>query len=202
MTQRLHDRIRLALESNPALTQKDLAKRMGLNPAAINRMLYGRRNIMAEEIPIIEAYLGISLQQMSAVRRAGLSDVPADSFAPAPQTLLPVYRCSEDGLDRSAVADWVPLLPAQAGIRDAFAIYAFSDDMAPRYFRRELVYIHPGRPAEEGGDCLVETAQGAMLRRLVREDADGFVFRQYNPARDERVAAADVRGVYSVIARG
>ena len=62
MNHRIYEKIREILETTPGLTQKGLAERMGLNPAAVNRMLYGRRNIMAEEIPMIEDYLGVRLE--------------------------------------------------------------------------------------------------------------------------------------------
>ncbi len=56
-------------------------------------MLYGQRRIMAEEIPIIEAYLGVKLDlqypqesKPQRVRRGGFADraAPFESLAPVP----------------------------------------------------------------------------------------------------------------------
>src|SRR3989338_6069220 len=116
MNHRIHDRIRELLEITPGLTQKGLAERMGLNPAAVNRMLYGRRNIMAEEIPIIEDYLGVRLDLSSAptanieyrqtprplASRRGFSDVPAPA-PEAPPQVVPVYGTEAGAFQKGAV---------------------------------------------------------------------------------------------------
>src|SRR5687768_17180277 len=99
----LHEKIRQIMESKPGLTQKGLAQRMGVNPAAVNRMLYGRRNIMAEEIPVIESYLGTSLdvgftpgradpeyRQPAYSTRKGFSDVTARGFEGESLSYVPV----------------------------------------------------------------------------------------------------------------
>ncbi len=84
MSTRLHEKIRILLETTPGLTQRGLADVMGLDPAAVNRMLYGRRGIQAEEIPVIEAYLG---QALDLAPSRGVSDVR--------QQQMPLeYKCS------------------------------------------------------------------------------------------------------------
>lgn len=107
MNMRLHEKIRHHLETTPGLTQRGLAERMGVNPAAVNRMLYGRRNIMADELPVIEDYLGVALdvgrgaaeyQQSTRGAVRGFSDVrrmEIDGHDSAMQNLpppVPVYR--------------------------------------------------------------------------------------------------------------
>ena len=175
---RIHDRLRHILETTPGLTQRGLAEQMGLNPAAVNRMLYGRRNIMAEEIPIIENYIGQKLDlyfsaEGSAVR--GLSDVPQQAGLGAPFT-------------------------APAG---SFSVYIFSDDMAPRYFKGELVQVHPALPPEEGRDCLIEKKNGTVLiRRLVALDGARLRVKQYNPDSEKDIPRKDIKAVYPIIARG
>src|SRR4051812_11166018 len=100
---RLHEKIRDILEKRPDLTQKGLAERMGLNPAAVNRMLYGQRKIMAEEIPVIESYLGAPLPLSAAnaeyrqgeKTRGGFSEsakASSLSFDAAPAPPIPVYK--------------------------------------------------------------------------------------------------------------
>lgn len=198
MTARLHDRIRTALNAKPGLTQKGLAECMGLNPAAVNRMLHGRRNIMAEEIPIIEAYLGEKLTLSPAARREEGAAPPSSSLPP-----IPVYRLDNGGLEDKNIVDWTQRHPAQGGVRDAFAVYATSNEMEPRYFKGELVYIHPGRPAEPGRDCLVVPEKGnPFLARLVRESGTKIRIVLLNPSREKEIPAKDVRAVYAVTGRG
>lgn len=60
---KLHEWMKSIIDSTPGLTQKGLAEAMDLNPAAVNRMLYGARKIKVDELPIIEQYLGRSYQE-------------------------------------------------------------------------------------------------------------------------------------------
>ena len=222
----LHEKIRRALETTPGLTQKGLAERMGLNPAAVNRMLYGRRHIRADEIPVIEDYLGIRLelsganasseepdfeyrQTRSSERYRGLSDVPQESFAPpaGASYMVPVYGHIGGGsglnLDGQAVTDWVPRHPGQFGIKDAFALYVTSDSMEPRYFRGELVYVHPGRPPEPNRDCLIELHSGQTdIRRFVRQTEKHVRVGQFNPSQEKDIPRKDIKTIYVVIGRG
>ncbi len=222
MTQRIYDRIRTILETTPGLTQKGLAERMGLNPAAVNRMLYGRRNIMAEEIPMIEDYLGVKLdlsapaaggnfeyRQQDRARR-GFSDVQAQAF-PSPETaqMVPVYGYAAGSLQKGLnlangdVVDWVARHPAQFGIQSAFAIYVFSDSMEPRYFRGELIYVHPGRPPEMNKDCVIELKSGdAYIKRFLRQADDRIRVAQLNPPEEMDIRKEDIKAVYAVVGRG
>lgn len=218
MVQRLHDKVREVLENSPHLTQRGLAQRMGLNPAAVNRMLYGDRRILAEEIPVIEAYLGVKLDlqypQESKPQRARRQQV---NEAPAPfESLAPVpvygYAAGSDeaakaggelNLANGEVVDWVQRHPAQIGVRDAFAIYVFSDSMEPRYFRGELIFIHPGRPPEPNKDVVIEMKNGdAYIKRLLKMGDQKIRVRQFNPPLDADISSKDVKAVYTVIGRG
>jgi len=206
MTHRIHDKIKAALDSRPGLTQKGLAKRMGLNPAAVNRMLYGRRNIMATEIPIIEDYLGVKLPLSHNDKSRGVAEAGQESIS-APENsvpLVPVYGCGKkQNISDEKIIDWVQRHPAQFGIRDAFALYVFDDTMAPRYFRGELVYVHPGRPAEAGRDVVLETVAGeTLLLRLLRQTDGKIRVAQYNPAGERDVAKKDIKVIYPVVGRG
>lgn len=218
MAIKLHEKIRHHLETTPGLTQRGLAERMGVNPAAVNRMLYGRRNIMADELPVIEEYLGVTLdvgrsapasaheyhqhprgsaRGFSDVRR---SDIDAhDTVAITMPPPVPVYR------DRRAgdVVEWTTRHPQQFALRDAYALYVDSEDMQPRYFRGELVYVHPAKPVMTGSDCVIELTDGRVaLRRLVQKSADKVVVQQFNPQRLEEIAARDVASLHSIVGRG
>jgi hypothetical protein len=179
---------------------------MGLNPAAVNRMLHGQRNIMAEEIPIIEDYLGVKLALGPGQARAprGFGEAGRqEHFAPpdaAQPPLVPVYKT---GAALGEAVDWVPRHPAQFGIQGAFAVYVFSDEMEPRYFRGEIAYIHPGRPPEAGRDCLIALKEGGtIVRRLIREDKAKIRVAQYAPKSERDIARKDIKAVYLVVGRG
>lgn len=215
--QRLHDKIREILENTPGLTQKGLAERMDLNPAAVNRMLYGERKIKADEIPLIEDYLGVRLDLSAPSNfeypqkgsgRHGVSDVPAAGIAPLSKP-VPVYGYAAGSLAKGLnlangdIVDWVTRHPAQFGIPDAFAIYVFSDSMEPRYFRGELVYVHPGRPPEMNRDCIIEMKNGdAYIKRYLRQTDDKIRVAQFNPPEEKEIRKEDVKAIYAVVGRG
>ncbi len=207
---RLHEKIRQILDSSRHLTQRGLAERMGLDPAAVNRMLNGRRGIMAEEIPVIEAYLGqrldLGADALPASRPRGLSDVPqADMTMPAPPALpdamSPVPVRDVQGGD--AAIDWTARHPAQAGIRQAFALYMPDDSMSPRYFAGEIIYVHPHRPAVPAQDVVLVTHAGAFsVCRLLSADAQAVRVQTFNPASETWVARSEIAAVYAVVGRG
>jgi phage repressor protein C with HTH and peptisase S24 domain len=222
MLQRIHDKIREILETTPGLTQKGLAERMGLNPAAVNRMLYGRRNIMVEEIPMIEDYLGVKLDLSAPVQsgnmeyrqegrshtaRRGFSDAPATAFEGAP--MVPVYGDAAGSLQKGLnllngeVIDWAARHPAQFGIGNAFAIYVFSDSMEPRYFQGELIYVHPGRPPETNKDCIIEMKNGdACIKRFLRQNNGKIRVAQFNPPEEKEIPKEEIKAIYAVVGRG
>ena len=205
----LHDKIRDIIESTPGLTQKGLAERMGLNPAAVNRMLYGRRNIMVDELPVIEAYLGTRLDIYAQPQPNAAGPVPRPTNAMpglvAQDVLLPVpvYTYLPEGGRR--LTDWAQRHPAQAGIEDGFAVYVTTSAMEPRYFTAEIVYLHPTRPAQAGRDCLVETSDGhAVLGRLAAQGADGaaVTLEFYNPPSRKTFKQDEIAAIYTVLGRG
>lgn len=223
MSLRLHEKIRQVLETTEGLTQRGLAEHMGIDPAAVNRMLYGRRNIMAEEIPLIEEYLGAAVTlsppemeyrqaDRASHRPRGMSDVPAESFVPAVDArmnMVPVYGYAAGSpkkglhLMNGEAIDWAPRHPAQYGIRDAFAVYVFSDSMEPRYFQGELVYVHPGRPPEMNRDCVIELQNGdAYIKRFLKQSEDKIRVIQFNPLEEREFLKSDIKAIYAVVGRG
>lgn len=215
---KMHEKIRHIIETTPGLTQKGLAEQMGLNPAAINRMLYGRRHIMVEEVPVIENYLGVTLtqdpkhviyRQDNAEASKGFSDQPALALEMPLKSwgdmMVPVLGTADDrlSLTERKIVDWVPRHPAQIGINDAFALYAADPAMEPRYMPGELVYVHPGRTPEIGKDCLVIMKDGAaQVRRFLGQTEKSWRFGQLSPEKETSLPRAAVRSLFAVIGRG
>ncbi len=216
---RLHEKIRQIIETTHGLTQKGLAERMGLNPAAVNRMLYGRRHIMAEEVPIIENYLGVSLDTHAlhaAPDHASARSLPAkDATGDGKQALrfqedvmIPVFGGAPGGeagfgLDEKNIVDWMPRHPSQFGLKDAFAVYMPGEEMEPRYMQGELAYVHPGRVPERGRDCLVVLKTGeAFIRRYMGQTEKAVRVLTFNPEKEYSLAKTDVKTIYTIIGRG
>lgn len=213
MSQRLHEKIRHLLDANSRLTQRGLAEAMGLDPAAVNRMLYGRRSIMAEEMPVIEAYLGQSLtlsapQGLSAQRGTpprGVSDVDAPQTVLAPPDavlpVVPVYALTDTG--RDTPIDYVPRHPQQIGMAEAFAFYVPDDALAPRYYAGEMIYLHPTRPPQLARDCAVILKSDTVeVVRLLRQTESKLCVASYISPIEKDILRKNVTAVYAVVGRG
>lgn len=213
MSQRLHEKIRHLLDANPKLTQRGLAEVMGLDPAAVNRMLYGRRGIMAEEMPVIEAYLGQSLtlsapQGLSAQKGTlprGVSDgggaqtalTPPDAVLP----VVPVYALTDT--QRETPIDYAPRHPQQIGMADAFAFYMPDDHLSPRYYAGEIIYLHPTRPPQLERDCAVVLKTGTVeVVRLLRQTEATLSVASYVSPLEKDILRKNVTAVYAVVGRG
>jgi SOS-response transcriptional repressor LexA len=231
---KLHEWMKSVIDSTPGLTQKGLAEAMDLNPAAVNRMLYGARKIKVDELPVIEKYLGRrykepdpdhahrSLPNQQEVFGSAELSMPYGGYrdpgrppsfrygeqASWAENMVPVYGYTAGGLQtdlnlaKGEIVDWATRHPALNGIRDAFAVYVFSDSMVPRYFPGELVYVHPGRPPEQNKDCIVELKNGdAYLKCYLGQNNDEVRFTQYNPAEEISFAKSDIQALYAIVGR-
>ncbi|TVQ82562.1 MAG: XRE family transcriptional regulator [Micavibrio sp.] len=213
---KLYEWIRKTIRETPGLTQRGLAKAMGMNPATVNRMLYGRRHIRAEEVPQIEAYLGRTYapvskdaggyaQDTNDARGGAFSDSARPSFGSGEagmlsQALIPVYH--GNGTSGAAV-DWVERHPQQKGSRDAYAVYIVSGEYEPRYYSGELVYIHPGKPPAVAQDCLVETRDGTRrFYRYAGQSQQDIRVSELQNGKDVVLPQHDVAALCAVVGRG
>lgn len=201
---KLYEWIRDTIKTTPGLTQKGLAEAVGMNPATVNRMLYGRRHIRAEEVPLIENYLGAKYgapeesEETAAQTRAGGF---AASVAPmSPQNLIPVYH---GATGEGGAVDWVERHPMQKSCKDAYAFYVVSGSYEPRYYSGELVYIHPGKPPAMAQDCLVRRADGTeSLYRYMGQSAQEVMLSDLQNGAAVTVPRAELRALSAVVGRG
>jgi len=202
---KLYEWIRDTIKTTPGLTQKGLAAAVGMNPATVNRMLYGRRHIRAEEVPLIENYLGATYGAATQEGGEALNgNKGAVTMSPAaampPQGLIPVYHGATGG---DGIVDWVERHPMQKSCQDAYAFYVVSGAYEPRYYSGELVYIHPGKPPAMAQDCLVRRADGAeALYRYMGQSAQEVMLADLQDGADVTLPRTDIRALSAVVGRG
>lgn len=221
---KLHEWIKKTIGDTPGLTQKGLAASVGMNPATVNRMLYGRRHIRAEEVPLIEQYLGQKYQADTGAmpeytqdkgQYGAFSDrASAQAFVrPEPQMIqqatIPVRQIVDCGANTSftlnydQVVDWVERHPLQKGSEEAYALYVTSNVFEPRYYIGELVYVHPGRPPAIAQDCLLTAQDGVTyLCRYMGQDADNAMLQDLHTGKDFTLKHLDVSALCAVVGRG
>lgn len=187
----------------PGYSQAELARALGRNPAAITRMLQGKRAIKADELPIIARYLNepvAVLDEMPPLRPRIVEAVPLERGARD----LPVFGCYA-GKDGVLHFDPVPIgaverPPFLRYSRAAFGIYCINTFMSPAFEPKDMLVINPDRTPSIGDDAIFVTGYNAdelvpfqgVLRRLVGETETHWRVRQFNPQKDHNIPKAEL----------
>lgn len=202
--------IREQFSAKPSKSQKGLAETLGIDPAGVNRMMQGKRQIKAYEIPKIRAYF--DAPEISAPAK-----MPTADPIPLPRPgldLLPIVGAAEGGPDglmewNGDVIDRVARPPHLAGARDAYALFVRGTSMEPRYVAGELLYVHPGRPVTP--ECFVVIqffrendgpTPVAWVKQFVRQDSKCVTLRQFNPSKMLKVPSEQVRAIHRIVGSG
>lgn len=208
----------------PDKTQRGLAEALGIDPAGVNRMLKGLRQIKVLEVKLAARYLDESPPQ--SVTSIGLAespspfdhDVDVTRFGPAPHNRLAVRWLDIIGVAvggtgggdfemNGEVVDRVPCPPGLVDATNAFALFVTGESMVPRFKPGEIIFIHPGRPYQRGDDVLVILRDGAtdlagpaLIKELVRLAHDHIILKQWNPPDDQiRIANRDIKRIYRIM---
>ena len=71
--------------------------------------------------------------------------------------------------------------------------------MEPRYFAGEVLYVNPNRPISKNCFVAVELRDGqGLIKQFVKRSDDTVMLRQFNPAKDLRLATRDVKRMYRI----
>lgn len=139
---------------------------------------------------------------------------PPPSAAPAPVPLarpnrdLPVVGAVKGGAEgfyfnEGDPKEYVERPATLAGVANGFALYVDGDSMEPRYFAGEILYVNPNRPISRNCFVAVELRDGqGMIKQFVRRTDDHVFLRQFNPARDIRIPARDIKRMYRITGSG
>ena len=178
--------------ARPGYSQAGLAQALKRHPSAINRIVNGERQIKAAEVPVILAYLEIGADETVPVGTQRIEREPAP--APAERPDVPVWASAEAGLDGAMVLtsgpiDFIRRSERMQGVKAPFAFYVIGDSMSPAIDHGDQVVINPTLPARPGADCVFIHDDGdgnmlALVKRLLRSNAEHWRVRQFNPARD------------------
>lgn len=142
------------------------------------------------------------------VTLAGAAELPGNNVLPRD---LPVCGVAVGGAEgdfsfNGSVVDYVRRPPMLTRIGNAFGVYVTGDSMSPRFDHGDLVFVHPGRPAQPGNDVIVELhgehgePGPCYIKRLVRRSPDRVQLSQFNPPRDDIVIeAARIKAIYRIL---
>jgi phage repressor protein C with HTH and peptisase S24 domain len=85
--------------------------------------------------------------------------------------------------------DYVRRSEKMLTVKSPFAFYIVGDSMEPRFSAGDQVVINPSQPVKVGDDCVfIHTASDGtmygLVKRLLRNLADHYRVRQFNPAKE------------------
>lgn len=212
-----------------AVKQVDLAAKVGVTSQAVSQWVGGKTMPSRDMLPRIAQALGIEMEQLtsfaydsSQARGVIPLDRPTPSGhaipsnvepAPAQEPLLgradlPVYASAEGGEGETIVTyepvDYISRPSMLEHVRDAFAVYAVNDSMAPRFESGDLLLVNPSKPVRPGNDVLIVLSQDGiehsmLVKRLVRRTKKSVVVRQYNPDREFEIDANKVMQLMRIV---
>lgn len=126
--------------------------------------------------------------------------------------LLPVRGRAQGGdggevvLDGSVI-DHLPGPSSLDEVGDAYGVEVIGDSMVPRYFPREIVWVHPGRGVHGGDFAVFHVRQEngdlhAYVKRYVKHSNGKVIAAQFNPAREVIFDRDDVEEIHLIVAAG
>ncbi len=186
-------------------TQHGLAKAMGVDDAAITRMLQGKREIKARELPVIRAYL-----EMPEDKPSRLANAISGSGAWARD--VPVLGTTVGGsngdftLNTGEVVDYARRPPSLARASKVFVLYVQGTSMSRWREPGSMVYVDPARPPKAGDRVVIELhpdrdgePSPAYLKELISRTATKLRLKQYNPESSFELALSKVKHLHRVI---
>lgn len=208
----------------PGKSQRGLAKHLGIDPTAVNRLVHGGRKLQEGEEAKVREYLNAAPEPdpappepEAAVRprpQATAIDVPSFGELPIDVPVMGVGACGEiDDIDdgdtfelNGIVDDYVRRPPGIRYARQAFCIRAIGQSMEPRHREGDLIYLDPARPPTVGDDVVIElhNSRGEAARPCVLKVYTGkghgvWLLAQFNPPKKLRVKADRVARIYKVL---
>jgi len=172
--------------SQPGKSQKGLAAALGVDNSQISRLLAGRRQLRAHEIPMILAYLeaeGGTGQGRSRTAMPEIVQIGGDRFA-----MLPVYetavsagpgREAEDGAPVTRIAfrtDWLRQI-TRGSIGELVVLTVDGDSMEPTLRQGDsvLVDMSQQRAQQRDGIYVIRTDGGLQVKRVASNPVTGRI---------------------------
>jgi SOS-response transcriptional repressor LexA len=171
--------------------------------------IFGRYGLPAAavlELAGVQAGAELSSAGTAPAVRGG--DTPQVDRLTALRRDLPVLGAVKGGADAFYFNDgepkeYVVRSPGLMGVSNGFALYVCGDSMVPRYYAGEVLYVNPNRPPTRGCFVAVELVDGqGLIKQFIRRDDDLLVLAQFNPPKEIRLPAAQVKQIYLITGAG
>lgn len=153
--------------------QYELAQKMDLNPAALNKIENGKRSIKEEEISKVAQIFGISTDTLLGVN------------TPRPGNRIPILGTVVAGQSAYAaenIVGWEEVTDKMSMQGKLFALKVKGSSMEPEFKEGDIVIVRE-QPDIESGDIAVVLINGdeATLKK-VKKDPNGLFLYAFNQA--------------------
>lgn len=153
--------------------QYELAQKMDLNPAALNKIENGKRSIKEEEISKVAQIFGISTDTLLGVN------------TPRPGNRIPILGTVVTGQPAYAaenIVGWEEVTDKMSMQGKLFALKVKGSSMEPEFKEGDIVIVRE-QPDIESGDIAVVLINGdeATLKK-VKKDPNGLFLYAFNQA--------------------
>jgi len=189
----------------------ELSRALGLPPARVYEMIKGIRRVQPDEIGRMAAFLDwpethlvamidgratskAGHRTQKAAKPAGPSVRVTSEAARSGQPDIPVWAAAQAGEDGALIlvpdpVDYIYRSERMRGVRNPFAFQIVGSSMSPALEHGDQVVINPALLVRPGVDCVFIQQQRdgtflALVKRLLRQTADHWHVRQYDPRRD------------------
>jgi phage repressor protein C with HTH and peptisase S24 domain len=162
--------------------------------------MFGRQGVDPRQVLELAGFASSGAPKPPAHGRPRFGDVPVAPLARD----LPVMGAVKGGSEGFYFNDgepkeFVSRPSGLDGVANAFALYVDGDSMEPRYFAGEVLYVNPNRPISRNCFVAVELQDGqGLIKQFVKRSDDTVMLRQFNPAKDLRLATRDVKRMYRI----
>ena len=173
------------------LSQADLGRQVGVSQATIDKIEAGH-TARSRYLPLIAVKLGLALEDLDPAL-AGLGGPATASLIPGANLIgerdFPIYASAEGGLGQIILSsDAVDVMPRPAPlshVKGAYGLYITGESMVPEFEPGDIAMVNPHLPLVADVTCIFygerEGAARATIKRLIRQTADVWHVKQWNP---------------------
>lgn len=215
LEERLRERLNVLYGGN----ESELARAVGTDQQNINNFITGRvkgshiwREIAAAlQVPEDEMKRLIDIRKgrRPAESKPNAVVIPLRQVS-APVAMLPVLGEAVGGSDgeylfNGQILDHVPCIPSLMNVPNAYAVFVDGESMVPRYYPREIAYVHPSKPVRYGDHAVVQVlprSEGdpprGFIKKYVGRKGGKLILEQYNPPSELKFDLEDVVSVHYI----
>lgn len=207
------DRIR-KLRQAAGLSQAEFGKQFGVTRESVSQWEKGG-GVDPANLKKVAATYEVTLDWLAGNSAAAEAPAPGNgapaNTAPSPEPFmsgkrdLPIRGRAKGGEDAHYIEETGPVVKTfrphlLEGVHDAYAVEVWDESMHPVLRHGWMLWVHPGKPVRLGDAVVIQLNDGqALVKELVKRTEKEWIFHQYKPEKDIKIARDLVKAVHLVV---